>query len=240
MPRDDGFPSYRAQLREVLWAKIEEGEYPPGTAIPSENELAAAYGLNRRTVREAVALLVREGLLRSVAGKGVYVRLKAETRLGEGEFGFRLREPHRLRRQVLKKALRAAGPYYGRKLAVPAEGLLFHVRQRVLEGSQPLYVEEFYLPREVFPGIEGIEFMAFSVMEVFRYYGRTSFRTEQSLEIVPVDPGDGKLLGLSEGDPILLLERRDFDEAGRPLAFFRYRTRGDVCDLRVSFRRAPR
>ena len=98
MLRDDGFPSYRAQLREVLRAKIEEGEYPPGTAIPSENELAAAYGLNRRTVREAVALLVREGLLRSVAGKGVYVRLKAETRLGEGEFGFRLREPHRLRR----------------------------------------------------------------------------------------------------------------------------------------------
>ena len=77
MLRDDGFPSYRAQLREVLRAKIEEGEYPPGTAIPSENELAAAYGLNRRTVREAVALLVREGLLRSVAGKGVYVRLKA-------------------------------------------------------------------------------------------------------------------------------------------------------------------
>ena len=36
MPRDEGFPSYRAQLREVLRAKIEEGEYPPGTAIPSE------------------------------------------------------------------------------------------------------------------------------------------------------------------------------------------------------------
>ena len=240
MSRDDGFPSYRVQLREVLRAKIEEGEYPPGTAIPSENELSAAYGLNRRTVREAVALLVREGLLRSVAGKGVYVRLKGETRLGEGEFGFRLREPHRLRRQVLKKALRAAGPYYGRMLAVPADGPLFHVRQRVLEGDQPLYVEEFYLPREVFPGIEGIEFMAFSVLEVFRYYGRTSSRTEQSLEIVPVDPGNGKLLGLSEGDPILLLERRDFDESGRPLAFFRYRTRGDVCDLRVSFRRAPK
>ena len=55
-----------------------------------------------------------------------------------------------------------------------------------------------------------------------------------------MDPGNGKLLELSEGDPILLLERRDFDEAGRPLAFFRYRTRGDVCDLRVSFRRAPK
>ena len=82
--------------------------------------------------------------------------------------------------------------------------------------------------------------MAFSVMEVLRYYGRTSSRTEQSREIVPVAPGNGKLLGLSEGDPILLLERRDLDEAGRPLAFFRYRTRGDVCDLRVSFRSVPR
>ena len=35
------------QLREVVRAKIEDGEYPPGTAIPSENVLAETYGINR-------------------------------------------------------------------------------------------------------------------------------------------------------------------------------------------------
>ena len=34
------------QLREVVRTKIEDGDYPPGTAIPSENELAKTYGVN--------------------------------------------------------------------------------------------------------------------------------------------------------------------------------------------------
>jgi GntR family transcriptional regulator len=44
---------YRApmylQLREVIRTKIEEGEFLPGEAIPSENALAQQYGLNRMT-----------------------------------------------------------------------------------------------------------------------------------------------------------------------------------------------
>lgn len=225
---------YYLQLREVIRTKIEEGEYLPGTAIPSENELSTIYGLNRQTVREAIKLLAKEGLLRRVAGKGVYVQLKAETQLEQKEFGFRLKEPRKQRRHVLKRTLRPAGPYYGKKLDVDRSSYLFYIKQRILEGTQPLYIEEFYLPKDAFPGIEEIELMAFSIMEIFRHYGKVSFRTEQSLEIVSVDTKNGKLLGLSDGDPILLLERRDFDETGQPMAFFRYRTRGDVCDLRVS------
>ena len=38
------------QLREVIRSKIEDGEYLPGTAIPSENQLAETYGLNRLSV----------------------------------------------------------------------------------------------------------------------------------------------------------------------------------------------
>ena len=39
------------QLREVIRSKIEEEEYLPGTAIPSENQLMETYGLNRVSVR---------------------------------------------------------------------------------------------------------------------------------------------------------------------------------------------
>lgn len=38
------------QLREVIRAKIDEGEYPPGTCIPSESQLSETYGLNRLSV----------------------------------------------------------------------------------------------------------------------------------------------------------------------------------------------
>lgn len=61
------------QLREVVRAKIEEGEYPPGMAIPSENELSEMYGVNRLTVRSALDALVAEGLLKRIQGKGAFV-----------------------------------------------------------------------------------------------------------------------------------------------------------------------
>ncbi len=61
------------QLREVIRSKIEEEEYLPGTAIPSENQLMEQYGLNRQSVRSALAALEYEGLLKSVQGKGVFV-----------------------------------------------------------------------------------------------------------------------------------------------------------------------
>ena len=75
--REDGKLSYRTpiylQLREIIRNRIEEGEYLPGTAIPSENKLAETYGINRLTVRNAVDALVNEGILRRVQGKGVFV-----------------------------------------------------------------------------------------------------------------------------------------------------------------------
>lgn len=61
------------QLREVIRNKIEDGEYPVGTAIPSESQLAETYNLNPLSVRSALSALKYEGLLRSVQGKGVFV-----------------------------------------------------------------------------------------------------------------------------------------------------------------------
>ena len=61
------------QIREVIRSKIESGEYPPGTTIPSELDLAEMYGVSRLTIRTAIDALVYEGLLRRIQGKGAYV-----------------------------------------------------------------------------------------------------------------------------------------------------------------------
>lgn len=61
------------QLRELIRSKIENGEYPPGTAIPSVGTLAEKYGIHRLSVRSAISALIGEGLLKSVQGKGIFV-----------------------------------------------------------------------------------------------------------------------------------------------------------------------
>jgi len=52
---------------------ILDGTYPPGEKLPSENEFCKLYNTSRGTVRRALDLLAKEGLVNSLHGKGVYV-----------------------------------------------------------------------------------------------------------------------------------------------------------------------
>ena len=62
------------QLAALLRESIQEGELKPGEKLRSENELTAAYGCSRQTVRHALSLLEEEGLLARRRGSGTYVK----------------------------------------------------------------------------------------------------------------------------------------------------------------------
>lgn len=59
-------------LAGALRQRVLSGEVEPGTSLP-EQEIAAAYGVARPTVREALAVLVHEGLLRRERNRSAYV-----------------------------------------------------------------------------------------------------------------------------------------------------------------------
>ncbi|MFC5820023.1 GntR family transcriptional regulator [Nonomuraea harbinensis] len=59
-------------LVDALRGRVLSGEIEPGTPLP-EQEIAAAYGVARPTVREALARLVHEGLLRRERNRSAYV-----------------------------------------------------------------------------------------------------------------------------------------------------------------------
>ncbi len=65
-------PAY-TQLAEQLKARICGGEFKPGARIPSEQELIAATGLSRVTVRAALTMLTRDGMLVRRQGVGTFV-----------------------------------------------------------------------------------------------------------------------------------------------------------------------
>jgi DNA-binding GntR family transcriptional regulator len=60
------------RIAAALRAEIARGVLPPGTRIP-EMEFTAAFGVSRHTLREAISLLVAEGLLTRASFKGVEV-----------------------------------------------------------------------------------------------------------------------------------------------------------------------
>ena len=69
------------QLAELLRSKISSGEYTLGQQLPSERELMSTFSISRNTVRDAIDVLVQEGLGRTGSRAGDICRA-AEIEIG--------------------------------------------------------------------------------------------------------------------------------------------------------------
>ena len=65
-------PRY-AQLADLLRQRIARGVWPPGTQLPSLEALMQEFDVARVTVRQAIDLLAREGLVSPQRGRGTFV-----------------------------------------------------------------------------------------------------------------------------------------------------------------------
>ena len=65
-------PEYR-QLAGILRRRIHGGLHPPGSVMPSEQQIRDEFGISRNTARRAIALLRSEGLVDTIPGRGTYV-----------------------------------------------------------------------------------------------------------------------------------------------------------------------
>lgn len=66
-------PKYR-RIAEDLLARIEDGEYPPGSQLPTKAELMERHHVALNTVERAIEELRKAGLVETVQGSGMFVR----------------------------------------------------------------------------------------------------------------------------------------------------------------------
>lgn len=71
-------PRY-VQLATTLLNEIQAGKFPVGTLLPTEHVLCQQFGVSRFTVREAIKLLVQQGLVNRQPGVGTRVQAAAPT-----------------------------------------------------------------------------------------------------------------------------------------------------------------
>lgn len=65
------------QVNQIIRERIRNGEYLPGSRMPSEGDLAAEMGISRTTLRMAMTSLVNEGIVIRKQGDGTYVNKRA-------------------------------------------------------------------------------------------------------------------------------------------------------------------
>lgn len=226
------------QLREVIRTKIEDGDYLPGTAIPSENELAETYGINRLTVRSAVDALVKEGLLRRVQGKGVYVvgnKIERDLETLGGFTQTMLQKNARPSTKILMKVRRPAGIKFAHIFSIPAEEQIYYIKRLDLANAEPISLEEIFFPCSLVPELESIDLSVFSLYEVYDFYGIQLEHARQTLDLAELETSDARMLGIEPSTATLLFSCTSYDQSGRVIEYTRSYTRGDKCNFTVHF-----
>jgi GntR family transcriptional regulator len=197
------------QLADILLDRTRTGEYPPGSRIPSEHQLAANYGIGRPTVRQAIDLLVRKGVLARKRGSGTFVRTEQkEVDLFSlaGTISSFHKKGISVDTQILKKTrLKTVGkapenPFSGTKA-------FFFSRLSLVEET-PVLIEDIYLSPDIFPNIDKIDMAGRSLSQIVdEHYYLRPVGGKQNFRIGYATGRKAQYLGVSTTTPILLVKR---------------------------------
>jgi GntR family transcriptional regulator len=227
----NALPKYY-QLASILRQKIDDGEWEPRSAIPSERQLEQLYSISRTTIREAVDHLVRQGFLYREHGRGTFV---SPQKLQKG-----LMELTSFSEDLLKRGITPGQVILGMSWVVPAPNILQRLElsagtevlriQRVRLGDQvPIGLQTSFiaLTREQNISREEMETAGSLYRILQEKFGIIPTEADETLEVTLATQEEATLLQIESGAPLLLNERLLFSQNRTPVEFVKILYRGD-------------
>lgn len=242
MVRNGGRPTghltlYR-QVEAHLLTRIQAGDLPAGQRLPTETELAAEWGVNRLTIRQAIGELARAGHVVVRQGSGTYVASRPLV------FEYALPSIPSTDADVRSDAaIRATGQEDQTETLVEVSdqdtdpdarealnscGPLVRVDTLVETGGQPLLVGSYWLDGQRFPELAELVAEPVALFQILRdRYGVWLRHSWRSLSAALASTTDATLLDQAPGSPVMVREGVNIDQDDTPTVYLRRRLRGD-------------
>jgi GntR family phosphonate transport system transcriptional regulator len=225
-------------IHHALSADIAEGRYAPGDKLPTEADLARRFGVNRHTVRRALAELAEAGLTFARRGAGVFVtQAPTEYPLGRRvRFHQNLRAAGRLpSRQTLSIETRQADTREAGALS-RAPGETVHVFEGLsLADGQPIALFRSVFPARPFPDLTDALERTGSVTAALREAGVTDYIRAWTRVTAKLATATQALhLQTREGAPLLRTVSLNVDPDGQPVEYGRTWFSGDRVTLSLT------
>lgn len=232
----DRRPAYLT-IATLLRDRIESGELGPGDRLPTERELVEEFGVARMTVRHALGILQVEGLIDRRRGRtgGTFVRV--ETPLIELTNMHGLYQQLRnngtvIESEVISVATEEAEPATAQALGLADAAPVHRVLRLRRIDDVPFAVEESFFPAELLPDFTERD-LTRGIYGVLEEMGHQPVTKRETLQPAVADAEEQRQLGVSRSTPLLRLERRASDAAGRVVEYSRDVLRTDVVTVEI-------
>ncbi len=215
------------QVKGLLVASLEAGEWRPGEAIASEGDLAARFGVSQGTARKAIDALAADNLVVRRQGKGTFVATHTEEKASMFRF-LRIRrsdgKDEYPASRIIDVRRGKASADIGRQLEIKV-GSAVIVLHRVLQFSgEPVVFDEIVLPAALFRGITKAKLDAYrgSMYSFFEtQFGVRMLRAQEKLGAIAADAPTAAVLNVRPGEPLLVVERVTYTYGNRPVEWRR-------------------
>jgi GntR family transcriptional regulator len=233
----DSAPRY-LQAAQLLRQKIARGQWPIGQKLPSLEVLSESFGLARMSMRQAVDLLVQEGLVSAQRGRGTFVTaqpsepewLSVETTLDELARAYRDDRPEILN---IEEGVTDA-PL--RKDDGLSTGRYVHMRRVHSRQGAPYSVVNLYLDETIFL-TQPKRFRQQTVIPLLHAMGKSGVaKAHQVLTISTADMEIAALLKIPVNAPIAEVRRVFTDAKGRVIYLGEVSYRGDFIRLQMNLK----
>lgn len=234
--KPDGPVPLYLQLKTVLASRITHGELRPHNKLPSERELCKEFGISRMTVRQAINILVQEGLVYTQPGKGIFVaepnpRLELSfTLTGYSEDTSPVRG--NLSSTIIDARLAQATTDLMVALGLTsAEELVVLERLRSVQ-KEPIAFQTVYIPHRLCPGFLNHDLFAKAPLEIVHdEYGLRPTKAVQVIKAGLSSSREMEYLQLAHVTPVLILERKTYLDSGEIIEFSKSSYRADHFQL---------
>lgn len=226
------------KLALALRERILQGEWTPGDVIPSESSLAQSYGVALGTLRQALALLVEDGVLQRRHGKGTFVTKGVDGASMMRFFRFRGADDassEAPQSRILSSRLRVATTTETHAFGLSQTTQVLQLERLRSLGNEPCLLETIVLPLPMFGQLVDSEMDAWDDLlypMLQQRCGVVIQKTQDTLSFSQLNATQAKRLKLPAGHPCVLVERRAFDMAGRCVEL--RSTRGDAFSFKYT------
>ncbi len=210
------------QIKDMLVARVTEGEWAPGDIIPSEIQLARELNVSQGTVRKAITELVENNVLVRRQGRGTFVATHDNDRalfhffhIVDDSGSKNLPES-----KTLSCRRKPASRQEASKLNLSSRAQVVCIERIRNLDNQPTIIERIILPTALFGdlGKRQARNLPNTLYELYEtQFGITIHRAEEQLRAVAATDRDASLLGLEPGSPLLEIERTALTLGGRPV-----------------------
>ncbi|SMF80421.1 transcriptional regulator, GntR family [Tistlia consotensis] len=222
MERRGGTTLWR-QIQTALAEEIAAGAFAPGERLPTEPELAQRFGVNRHTLRRAMAELAEQGLVRIEQGRGSFVQEHVlDYPIGRRtRFSTNVLAQHRRPGGQLLKAIELPAPKeVARELDLPQGASCILIEALGQVDGRPVSIGRHWFPRQRFPDMISVYGRVGSVSLALADYGIADYerRVTRITARLPEEP-EATLLRQPRTRPVLVTEAVNVDREDRPVEY---------------------